>query len=303
MKLFAHGKLLLTAEYLVVKGAKALAIPTKLGQHLEVKESQGSELNWKSLDHEGNEWFTAQFDLMGFDCMKTSDEAIAERLRKILRAVCNDNSDFLSKWKKYRVTTKLDFPREWGLGTSSTLLYLLSTWAEANPYLVYFNVFDGSAYDIACADADGPLFYEYTGDSIHFETADWSPAFLENLYLIHLGEKQDSNISLRDFLKRKIKKSDIKEATDLTDEFVKAHDLLTFQDVVRCHEGKMSEWIGHKTVHGERFSDFWGTVKSLGAWGGDMALVSSDRDPAATKKYFSEKGIDHFMPFSELVIL
>lgn len=303
MKLFAHGKLLLTAEYLVVKGAKALAIPTKLGQHLEVKESSGSELNWKSLDHEGNEWFNARYDLMGFDCMKTSDEEIAQKLRKILRAVCNDNSDFLSKWKKYRVTTKLDFPRDWGLGTSSTLLYLLSTWAEANPFLVYFDVFDGSAYDIACADADGPITYEFTGDSIHFESVEWSPSFLDHLYLIHLGQKQDTALSLRDFLKKKIKKSDVDTASQMTDDFLAANDLKTFEATIKDHEQKMSQWIGQDPVQCQRFGDYWGAIKSLGAWGGDMALVTSDRDQKTTAEYFDKMGIAHFMPFKDLVII
>lgn len=303
MKLFAHGKLLLTAEYLVVKGAKALAIPTRVGQHLEVKESTGSELNWKSLDHEGKEWFSAKFDLLGFDCMKTSDEEIAERLRKILRAVCNDNSDFLSKWKKYKVTTRLDFPREWGLGTSSTLIYLLSTWAEANPFLVYFDVFDGSAYDIACADADGPLLYEFNGESIHFESVDWAPKYLDNLYLIFLGQKQDSALSLRDFLKKKIRKADICEATTLTENFISAHDIETCDEIINEHEQKMSEWIGQSSLMCERFSDYWGKIKSLGAWGGDMALVTSRRDPEETKNYFKDKGITYMTPFKDMVLL
>lgn len=303
MKLFAHGKLLLTAEYLVVKGARALALPTKVGQHLEVKESSGSELNWKSLDHNGKEWFSAKYDLMGFDCMSTTDEEIAEKLRKMLRAVCNDNSDFLSKWKKYRVTTKLDFPREWGLGTSSTLLYLLSTWAEANPYLVYFDLFDGSAYDVACADADGPLLYEFNGESIHFESVDWHPSFIDNLYVIYLGNKQDSQISLRQFLKRKIKNSDIEESSNLTDAFLNANDLKSFQEVIDCHESKTSQWIGQDCIKNTRFADYWGCVKSLGAWGGDMALITSDRDTESTKKYFADKGIAHFTPLKDMVLL
>ena len=35
---YSNGKLLLTAEYLVLDGAKALALPTKFGQDLEVKK-------------------------------------------------------------------------------------------------------------------------------------------------------------------------------------------------------------------------------------------------------------------------
>ena len=34
---YSHGKLLLTGEYVVLDGAKALAIPTNKGQYLTVK--------------------------------------------------------------------------------------------------------------------------------------------------------------------------------------------------------------------------------------------------------------------------
>lgn len=303
MKLFAHGKLLLTSEYLVVKGSRALAIPTRKGQHLEIKESQGSELNWKSLDHEGNVWFSAQFDLMGFDCIKTSDEEIAERLRKILRAVCNDNSDFLSKWKKYKVTTRLDFPREWGLGTSSTLIHLLSTWAEANPYLVYFDVANGSGYDIACADADGPLLYEYQGDSLHIESVDWNPAYVDNLFVIYQGQKQNSSTSVRDFLKMKVKRDDIEKGSEMTQHFLAAESLGEFERMIESHENFLAGILNKPTLKEERFKDYWGAVKSLGAWGGDMALVTSNRPQSETQAYFEAKGIKHFSPFSDLVLI
>ena len=36
-KFYSHGKLLITSEYAVLDGAKALAVPTKLGQSLKVK--------------------------------------------------------------------------------------------------------------------------------------------------------------------------------------------------------------------------------------------------------------------------
>jgi mevalonate kinase len=303
LKLFAHGKLLLTSEYLVVKGAKALAVPTKMGQHLELKESSGSELNWKSLDHEGNEWFSAQFDLMSFDCMKTTDEEIAGRLRKMLRAVCNDNSDFLSKWKKYRVTTRLDFPRDWGLGTSSTLIYLLSTWAEANPYFVYFDLFEGSGYDVACANAEGPLVYQFTGDNIHLESCGWKPGYLDKLYIIHLGQKQDTSTSLREFLKLKVNKTDLKEGTELTEAFLHARSLSQLEKCVGEHESLLSTILKKPTIKEDRFSDYWGQVKSLGAWGGDMALVTSNKADAETKEYFSKKGISIFEKFEDFVLL
>lgn len=300
---FAHGKLLLTSEYLVVKGARALALPTRQGQHLELKEGSGSELVWKSQDHEGNEWFNAKYDLMGFDCLKTSDDDKAAYLRKLLRGVCQDNSDFLSKWKKYRVTTKLDFPLTWGLGSSSTLIHLLCQWAEANPYLVYFNLFNGSGYDIACADADGPILYQFKGDSLDVNPVDWNPEFIDQLFLIPLGQKQNSEESLKGFLKKKIKKSDISDGTALSEAFLKEKNLKGLEKVICEHECCLGKILGKEAIKKERFSDYWGQIKSLGAWGGDMALVTSDRSADETKKYFRDKKIDTVLSFKDIALL
>ena len=40
MDYYSCGKLLITAEYLVLKGAKGLAIPTKYGQKLSIKKNR-----------------------------------------------------------------------------------------------------------------------------------------------------------------------------------------------------------------------------------------------------------------------
>jgi len=293
----------LTSEYLVVKGARALALPTRQGQHLELKEGSGSELVWKSLDSKGEEWFNSKYDLMGFDCLKTTDEDKATYLRKLLRAVCQDNSDFLSKWKKYRVTTKLDFPLSWGLGSSSTLIHLLCQWAEANPYLVYFNLFNGSGYDIACADADGPILYQFNGDSLDVNPVDWNPDFIDQLFLIPLGNKQSSEESLKGFLKKKIKKSDIADGTTLSEAFYHAKNLKGLEKVIQEHECCIGKIIGQKQIKEERFSDYWGQIKSLGAWGGDMALVTSDRSKADTEAYFKEKNIDSVLSFKDVALI
>ena len=40
---YAHGKLLLTAEYFILDGAVGLALPTKLGQSLSIQSSESNE--------------------------------------------------------------------------------------------------------------------------------------------------------------------------------------------------------------------------------------------------------------------
>ena len=59
MNFYSNGKLLLTGEYLVLDGAKALAIPTKFGQDLLVEPIQEPELIWASFTNTGDCWFEA----------------------------------------------------------------------------------------------------------------------------------------------------------------------------------------------------------------------------------------------------
>ena len=42
---YSNGKLLITGEYVVLDGAKALALPTKFGQSLLVKDRKSTRLN------------------------------------------------------------------------------------------------------------------------------------------------------------------------------------------------------------------------------------------------------------------
>ena len=63
MNFYSNGKLLLTGEYVVLDGAKALAIPTKHGQSLKVTPIAEPKLIWKSIDATGNVWFQHDFGL------------------------------------------------------------------------------------------------------------------------------------------------------------------------------------------------------------------------------------------------
>ena len=67
---------MLTGEYVVMDGAKAIALPCKKGQTLEVKALRGSDLVWESFDEHGDLWFEAQISLYDFSSIRTSDEDI-----------------------------------------------------------------------------------------------------------------------------------------------------------------------------------------------------------------------------------
>ncbi|MCF8246049.1 MAG: hypothetical protein K9J37_04320 [Saprospiraceae bacterium] len=311
----AHGKLLLTAEYFVLDGALALALPVRLGQSLDLRFTiydlrlggKGT-LHWRSLDEKGECWFEANFDLENFDASKVTGQAIAERLQKILQEARRLNPDFAPITNHQSlITSHLQFPRLWGLGTSSTLIYLVSQWAEVDSFELSARTFGGSGYDVACAGADGPILYRLENGRPHVEACDFHPPFHNSLYFIYLGQKQDSREGIKNYRLRiadcGLEVADVvSRISDLTQQFLAAQTLPEFDDLIRQHETLVSETIGLPRAKSLFFNDFWGEVKSLGAWGGDFVLVTSDRPAEETRRYFNEKGFEVFLSFDELVL-
>ena len=130
----AHGKFLLTSEYLVLKGALALALPLKLGQSLEVSltDTDTHRLHWIASQPD-KPWFSVLFDSETLLPLSSDDPSKAEKLSNILKAVRQLKQDaFLGCDIRFR--THLDFDPNWGLGSSSTLITNLARWANVNPY-------------------------------------------------------------------------------------------------------------------------------------------------------------------------
>ena len=130
---YSHGKLLLSAEYAVLDGALALALPTKFGQSLTVESTPKNTILWKSISCEGSIWFEAEFILD--TALKISSEntsAIAVRLVQILNALQQLNPSLFETQKGYELTSTLEFPENWGLGSSSTLINNLAQWAQVD---------------------------------------------------------------------------------------------------------------------------------------------------------------------------
>jgi len=297
----AHGKLLLTGEYAVLDGALALALPVRYGQTLDV--TPGSEpgiLTWTSRDEAGETWFDAKFSLPGLDLLRVSDEPTARRLQQMLYACRRQNPHFLADLIGRNVLTRTDFPRAWGLGTSSTLIAALARWAGADPYPVLFETLGGSGYDIACAFADGPLLYRLDGAIPQVELAPFDPPFAGHLFFVYLGKKQDSRAGIRHF--REHAQNDpglIGAVSELTRKSLTANTLADFSAILLEHERLIGRALGLPRAQDLYFSDFPGVVKSLGAWGGDFVLAASDAGDVT--RYFHEKGFGVCIPYREMV--
>lgn len=302
----ANGKLLLTGEYAVLDGAKALAVPTKLGQSLHIKKQaikKKEVLVWQSVDCHDVSWFKGTFNAETLATIDATDSKVAQKLVHLLQYCVQKNSSFAEELAAAVVTMKLEFERDWGLGSSSTLVYLLAQWANIDPYELQFEVFGGSGYDIACAGAESAIFYQKLSNEVKVESANYSPSFSHQLYFVYLGQKQNSRSGIAHY--REVAKADssiIKKVTQFTDRFYHAKKLQELEQVIEELEAFMSHILQLPTAKSTHFPDYWGAVKSLGAWGGDFVLIISDRGEAATRRYFMDKGKSVFLRFDDLIL-
>jgi mevalonate kinase len=302
----ARGKLLLTGEYFVLDGARALAVPTRYGQSLRAEAASGSNaaaaLFWESQGPGGVVWFSAEFALPALDLRKASDASVADTLKSILRACRTQQPVFLGGDQSYKVLTHNDFPREWGLGTSSTLIAALARWAGADAYRVLADTLGGSGYDLACAYAEGPIVYRLLDGRPVVETATFAPAFADQLYFVFLGKKQNSRLGIQRYRERVRGQAAWEaEVSQLTRAFLDAPTLTDLEMVISAHEHLVARTLDLERAKDLYFSDFWGEIKSLGAWGGDFVLATSARTEAETEHFFQEKGFSVCLPWRDVV--
>ena len=113
------------------------------------------------------------------------DDTVSNTLLKLLITCKNFNPEFLDDNKGYLVISRLDFPNDWGLGSSSTLINNLANWAQVDAYQLLKTSFGGSGYDIACAQHQAPITYQLIGEQPHVESVAFQPEFSEHLYFVH----------------------------------------------------------------------------------------------------------------------
>jgi len=272
---YSNGKLLLTGEYVVLDGALALALPTKFGQFLTVEKINNPKLIWKSLDTKGNVWFekTITFNEILNQVQHVDD--VSKWLGEILKATKQLNPNFLNH-KGFKVTTQLDFDKNWGLGSSSTLINNIANWANIDAYKLLELTFGGSGYDIACAQHDAPITYQLTrpfncaqGDNVlndkirEIKSVDFNPSFKDHLYFVYLNKKQNSREGIMHYKANKTDLSKkISEISDITSQIITCKSLKTFNTLIEDHEEIIASIIKQKPIKECLFNDFKGSIKS-----------------------------------------
>jgi mevalonate kinase len=295
---YSNGKLLLTAEYVVLDGALALALPTKFGQNLVVEKGSNNEIVWKSFDSDGTIWFEDSITFNEIIEQKSGSNPIKNKLISILHQAYLLNNAFTNS-EGYSITTCLSFPKSWGLGTSSTLINNIAQWLSIDAFTLLKNSFGGSGYDIACAQHNHPILYQLAEERPVINEVVFKPSFYEQLYFVYLNKKQNSSDAIAAYRKNKKDTGAVNEISVLTHEIIKSKDAVTFASALEKHEEIMNRVLQMHTVKQNLFRDFDGTIKSLGAWGGDFVLVVSNENP---ESYFRQKGFETIIPYSEMIL-
>jgi mevalonate kinase len=298
----SRAKLLITGEYLVMLGAKALALPLKYSQSITIDKTDGENiLHWQAMEN-GIIWFEAKFNIVDLEIVGTSDNTLALSLRKILQAAREINLQFLNSSYAIEVKTDIDFQRNWGLGTSSTLISNIAWWANIDPFQLHWKVSEGSGYDIACARETSPLIYSVVNKRPFIERVPFLPPFAHDISFVYLGKKQNSAHSIQQIERDPFKYSkEIEAITSITKAFVNIQSTDDAQKLIAEHEKIIGSIVKQIPVGQSLFSDFPGTIKSLGAWGGDFIMVLSEEPFADVQNYFRKKGLGIIFTLKEMI--
>ncbi len=297
---YSNGKLLLTGEYAILDGALGLAIPTSYGQSLHVTPTTSGLLEWSSFDEKNEVWFTAKFDLKDLRVVSTSDETMAKTLTSLLLEANTQNPLLLTDSDGFQIETHLTFPKSWGLGTSSTLINNLAQWARVDAYQLLWNAFGGSGYDIACAQYNSPITFQLLDGEPKIAQIDFNPTFRNSLFFVHLNKKQSSKEAIANYRGQQFDKSKlVKQVSDITRKMIGASTLSGFESLMEEHENLLSHILKIDPIKQQLFPDYFGMIKSLGAWGGDFVLATGDDQSIS---YFKSKGYDTVIPYSKMVL-
>ena len=299
-EIFSPGKLMLTSEYFAIDGALVLAVPTKLGQEFffDEKEDERSLVFWEA-HHQNKLWLKAVIDYKSWQILETNIPSSAAFILNTLK-----NVQQLSKFKfknnyTYHLKTNLQFPADYGLGSSSTLMTNLAEWADIDPFHLNSISLGGSGYDIAVAKEKSAVLFR-SKPQISYEKADFNPPFKNELIFIHLNQKQDSREGISFYKSKPKSQILIDEFSDITKKVLLCRELENFSQLMMIHEQKISKFLEIPTVKDRFFSDCPVFVKSLGAWGGDFVMSAKFH---GYKDYFWGKGFNTVFEWSDIINL
>ncbi|MEM9258745.1 MAG: GYDIA family GHMP kinase [Bacteroidota bacterium] len=307
----AHGKLLLTGEYFVLDGVPALAVPTKLGQSfqaLPAADDAEHDLYWRAYDKEGGLWFSRAYDRSEWTEQplarpQVKSEDPASRIRQLLAAAEVLKPGCTARIRGLKVTTRLQFDRAWGLGSSSTLVAAFAKWLGVDPYALLAKTFGGSGYDLACAVAKGPILYERQAPTPSVTELNWQPDWLRQTYFVYQNQKQNSREGIKAYRAKAVGEQEKTAIGEITTALLSPTlHLRAAAQLLGEHERIVSATLDLPRVQQRLFPDFPGQLKSLGAWGGDFLWALSEESSEKIVTYFNSKGYQTVIAYHDMVL-
>lgn len=303
-KYYGHGKLLLSGEYFILKGAKGLSIPLRVGQSMEVESVNDNhkQIIWQVKDVNGH-WFHAVLDRRKLTILESDNRDMANNLTQILKKAKQLNPKKFRDPFSYQVQCDLQFDRNWGMGSSSTLLSNVGYWLQVDAMKLHFAVSKGSGYDVATAQINLPIVYHlYKRKYPVVRAVHFNPSFTDQLFFVYQGEKVNSSRAVYGFnLTNKELQEKVPVISDITERMVVCNNIEEFMKLMREHEKAISGSLKMEPVL-DHYTDFKGAIKSLGAWGGDFMLVATTENEKYVKDYFTSKGLQTIYPYHQLAL-
>lgn len=298
-KIYSPGKLMLTSEYFAVDGALVLAVATKPGQEFFFDETDdGQSLVYWEAYHQNKIWLQAKINYQTWSVVETNVPESAAFILKVLQNVQQFSDIQFKSNQSYHLKTNLQFPSDYGLGSSSTLMNNLAEWAQIDPFILNEKSLGGSGYDIAVAQSKSAVLYR-NQPKVFYEKVNYCPPFADDLIFIHLNLKQNSREGIA-LYRSKTKSEDlISYFSDLTKKILLCQELEKFSELMMQHEQKISHFVGIPTAKSLYFKDCPVFVKSLGAWGGDF--IMTQKFPGY-EDYFRGRGFSTIFNWNDLII-
>lgn len=294
---WSPGKLLITGEYFVLDGAAALALPTQMGQTLKVKTELASQrsFSWKAF-HQGKLWLLASFDFtLGISASNSPEDAAF--VQKLLRCVESLNPNAFAQPLRYSFETDLEFPSDFGLGSSSTLINNLADWAATNAYQLNEMILGGSGYDIAVAQKKVPLLYQKS-PMPHSEPVVLHWPFKSDLLFIHQGKKQSSRDGIAAYRAKASDSKIMETISQISRDATTAQTLAEFSELMIQHEEIVGQFLELEPLSAGVLQDCPVFTKSLGAWGGDFLMTAKF---PGYEDYFPSRGFEAIFSWDQII--
>lgn len=296
------GKLFITGEYAVLRGALALVVPVCYTQSLMVVPGEEGSLHWTTTWDETN-FLSATFRLTDFAVQSCSDSLRAATLTRLFTNVRRLNPNFLTGGG-YRVRSLMGANPQWGFGSSAQLTVNVARWAGVDALELNRLISKGSGADVACSLTARPIHYNLVLNQPRYTEVPFNPPFADQLLLVYTNRKQDSATSVKNFLLKRHVVDSVRDLfSQITLEVTRTADIATFAGLMSEHEKLLQSVLKQPTVQESQFEGFQGVVKSLGAWGGDFVLAIPRIGIEEATSWFIDRGYTTLLPFHETMML